>query len=60
MLRWVHRTRTFAEDLVNARADTPVVCTEDVVKIVGQQGQYAAGHGLCPLILINVATFTVL
>ena len=42
-----------------ARAYAPVVCTEDVVKIAGQQGRYAV-HGLCPLILINVATFTVL
>jgi hypothetical protein len=38
----------FGEDLVNRRAPTPlVVLTEDLVKIAGQQGRYAVGHGCC-------------
>src|SRR4029453_3630881 len=40
----------FGEDLVDCRAPTRgVVFTEDVVKIAGQQGRYAVGHGLSPL-----------
>src|SRR5437899_7611306 len=40
----------FGEDLVDGRAPTRgVVFTEDVVKIAGQQGRYAVGHGLSPL-----------
>src|SRR5882762_5269579 len=40
----------FGEDLVDGRAPTRgVVFTEDVVKIAGQQGRYAIGHGLSPL-----------
>jgi hypothetical protein len=40
----------FAEDLVDGRAPTRGVSfTEDVVKIAGQQGRYAVGHGLSPL-----------
>jgi hypothetical protein len=36
------------EDFVNRRAPTRrVVLTEDVVKIAGQQGRYAVGHGCC-------------
>src|SRR5207245_4070966 len=36
----------FGEDFVNRRAPTRrVVLTEDVVKIAGQQGRYAVGHG---------------
>src|SRR5213075_2208983 len=39
----------FGEDLVDGRAPTRgVVFTEDVVKIAGQQGRYAVGHGLSP------------
>ena len=39
------------EDLVDGRAPTRgVVLAEDVVKIAGQQGQYAMGHGLSPLL----------
>src|SRR5436309_1288077 len=37
----------FGEDFVNRRAPTRrVVLTEDVVKIAGQQGRYAVGHGV--------------
>src|SRR5258708_11961425 len=37
----------FGEDLVDCRAPMRgVVFTEDVVKIAGQQGRYAVGHGL--------------
>jgi hypothetical protein len=40
----------FCEDLVDGRAPTRgVVFTEDVVKIAGQQGRYAVGHGLSPI-----------
>src|SRR5205809_2864378 len=40
----------FGEDLVDGRTPTRgVVFTEDVVKIAGQQGRYAVGHGLSPL-----------
>jgi hypothetical protein len=40
----------FGEDLVDGRAPTRgVVFTEDIVKIAGQQGRYAVGHGLSPL-----------
>jgi hypothetical protein len=40
----------FGEDLVDGSAPTHgVVFTEDVVKIAGQQGRYAVGHGLSPL-----------
>src|SRR2546427_193556 len=40
----------FGEDLVDGRAPTRgVVFTEDVVKIAGPQGRYAAGHSLSPL-----------
>src|SRR5881409_3882604 len=40
----------FGEDLVDRRAPARgVVFTEDVVKIAGQQGGYAVGHGLPPL-----------
>src|SRR5205814_9384792 len=40
----------FGEDLVDRRAAARgVVFTEDVVKIAGQQGRYAVGHGLPPL-----------
>ena len=40
----------FGEDLVDGRAPTRgVVFTEDVVKIAGQQGRYAVGHGLSPI-----------
>jgi hypothetical protein len=36
----------FREDFVNCRAPTRrVVLTDDLVKIAGEQGQYAAGHG---------------
>src|SRR5437016_12831888 len=36
----------FGEDLVNRRAPARrVVLTEDVLKIAGQQGRYAVGHG---------------
>src|SRR5690242_14166304 len=36
------------EDSVNRRAPTRrVVLTEEVVKIAGQQGRYAVGHGCC-------------
>src|SRR6266403_3269411 len=39
------------EDLVDGRAPTRgVVLAEDVVKIAGQQGRYAMGHGLSPLL----------
>src|SRR3954454_301432 len=38
----------FGEDFVNRRAPTcRVVLTEDLVKIAGQQGRYAVGHGCC-------------
>ena len=38
----------FGEDLVYRRAPARrVVLTEDVVKIAGQQGRYALGHGCC-------------
>src|SRR5258708_28044520 len=38
----------FGEDFVNCRAPTHRgVLTEDVVKIAGQQGRYAVGHGCC-------------
>jgi hypothetical protein len=38
----------FGEDLVNRRAKTRwVVLAEDLVKIAGQQGRYAVGHGRC-------------
>src|SRR5258708_36648188 len=38
----------FGEDFVNRRAPARrVVITEDVVKIAGQQGRYAVGHGCC-------------
>jgi hypothetical protein len=38
----------FGEDFVNCRAPTRRgVLTEDVVKIAGQQGRYAVGHGCC-------------
>src|SRR5207244_6984721 len=41
----------FSVDLVDGRAPTPgVVFTEDVVKIARQQGRYAVGHGLSPLL----------
>ncbi|HEY9501114.1 MAG TPA: hypothetical protein VIR01_05720, partial [Pyrinomonadaceae bacterium] len=37
----------FGPDLVDGRAPTPgVVFTEDVVKIAGEQGRYAVGHGV--------------
>jgi hypothetical protein len=40
----------FGEDLIDGRAPTRgVVFTEDVMKIAGQQGRYAVGHGLSPL-----------
>src|ERR1700704_6106842 len=40
----------FGEDLVDCRAPKRgVVFTEDVVKIAGEQGRYAVGHGLSPL-----------
>ncbi len=40
----------FGEDIVNGRPPSRgVVFTEDVVKIAGQQGRYAVGHGLSPL-----------
>jgi hypothetical protein len=40
----------FGEDLVDGRAPTRgVVFTEDIVKIAGQQGRDAVGHGLSPL-----------
>src|SRR2546422_8358123 len=40
----------FGEDVVDGRAAARgVVFTEDVVKIAGQQGRYAEGHGLPPL-----------
>src|SRR5262249_29950278 len=40
----------FGEDLVDGGAATGgIVFTEDVVKITGQQGRYAIGHGLSPL-----------
>src|SRR5437773_2415079 len=40
----------FGEDLVDRRAAARgVVFTEDVVKIAGQQGRHAVGHGLPPL-----------
>src|SRR2546429_6723042 len=40
----------FGVDLVDGRAPTRgVVFTEDFVKIAGQQGGYAVGHGLSPL-----------
>src|SRR5256712_4305374 len=40
----------FGEDVVDGRAAARgVVFTEDVVKIAGQQGRYAVGHGLPPL-----------
>src|SRR2546430_12892313 len=40
----------FGEDLVDRRAAARgVVFTEDAVKIAGQQGRYAVGHGLPPL-----------
>src|SRR5882724_5093686 len=38
----------FGEDFVNRRATARrVVLTEDVVKIAGQQGRCAVGHGCC-------------
>src|SRR5712664_2422494 len=38
----------FGEDFVDCRAPTRrVALTEDVVKIAGQQGRYAVGHGCC-------------
>jgi len=38
----------FGEDFINCRAPTRrVALTEDVVKIVGQQGRDAVGHGCC-------------
>ena len=40
----------FGENLVDGRAPTRgVVLTEDIVKIAGQQGRDAVGHGLSPL-----------
>jgi hypothetical protein len=39
----------FGEDFVDGRASARgVVVTEDVVKIAGQQGRYAIGHGSSP------------
>src|SRR5262249_22183763 len=39
----------FSEELIDGRTPTRgVVFTEDVVKIAGQQGRYAVGHGLSP------------
>src|SRR5438034_6560104 len=39
----------FGEDLVDGRAATGgIVFTENVVKVAGQQGRYAVGHGLSP------------
>src|SRR6266568_1134938 len=46
----------FPEDFVNCRAPTRrAVFTEDVVKIAGQQGRYAVGHGCCFSSLDHVA-----
>src|SRR5262249_41754810 len=40
----------YGEDLVDGSSPTHgVVCTEDVVKIAGQQRRCAVGHGLSPL-----------
>src|SRR5579864_3147221 len=56
----------FREDFVNCRAPTRrVILTEDVVKIAGQQGRNAIGHGCCfscldrvPLALMYQAALT--
>src|SRR5207302_9831423 len=46
----------FDEDFVNRRAPARrIVLTEDVVKIAGQQGRYAVGHGCCFSSLDHVA-----
>ncbi len=46
----------FGEYLFDSCAPTRrVVLTEDVVKIAGQQGRYAVGHGLSPLGLLMSA-----
>src|SRR5882672_6323070 len=38
----------FGEDFFNLSAPTrPIVLTEDVVKIAGQQSRYGVGHGRC-------------
>src|SRR6266436_3822177 len=50
----------FGEDLVDGRAPTRgVIFTEDVVKIAGQQGRYAVGHGLSPFGTENPAPATI-
>jgi hypothetical protein len=42
----------FGPDLINDRAPTRgVVFAEDVVKIAGEQGRYAVGHGLSARLL---------
>jgi hypothetical protein len=45
-----HSAENQTQDLVDCRAPARGIdFTEDVVKIAGQQGRYAARHGLSPL-----------
>src|ERR1700687_543871 len=49
---WVIEDRIFMKDLVDCSATTHgVIFTKYVAQITKQQGRYAVGHGLSPLVI---------